>query len=827
MECEKLGKCTGKTRNNNLCNKKCLGKYCQFHEYLKDYTEEMIKNSKLCKGCSKWKYFQDKTCDFCKDRGKENREKVKENIIFCKYLDKENNQCSFKVEPKLNNGYCGKHQTYFFKEDKEKDGKNKVCLNFIRGCRNLLDKADEFSRCLICREKDRSKDKERNIVRKDKREEINKKIKIKLKNEKKLNDILICSGCKSPRNLYTFLENEKDIESELYKTCKICREKDLIRNKDEDRIQYKKEYEKSENRQNYIDTNIEKRVQITSWDNYKIIKIKDLGLHEFLSIQLIRYNELKPKYIDKIKEYYNKKKSDKEFIFNNYCKSAKDRDILFNLNKEDFYKLINDKCYYCGFFNENYFNGVDRLNSDLNYEKDNCVSCCSECNILKLDFEKDKFINMIKHILSNFGFLKEFNFNLFSDCISGDFNKYMNCAIKRNYEFNLEHEKFIIIQSMNCYLCNKPSDSKNHINGIDRVNNEAGYNYDNILACCKDCNKLKNNYSIKYIFTKFYNIANYLGYEINIDLDTYLEKVNRKITNKQQFLLNEIELNNQNSEKTEKSQNQKKIKFNNNKLNMENRKKRMIQIMGEGAYKNYVNTEKNYFRYKKSKSIELMKIYAEKLSEIKQKYPKIFSKSIIETKEQIVNKGIKKIDESNSKKEKQLDLFTFKLHDETFQKIQNLKGCINHFKKKNNKEKIEEYEEKLDNYKKENKDKVDQMNKIIEGNIPIEKELLDLNKNINDKLENKKDNNEHIEPNYCRITKNDIPLKSLIGKDNYKIYHKVESNLSYARKTNNNKKEEYYTALLNYLKTNINTSIANKTLITLNLRKLESDFIFN
>jgi hypothetical protein len=828
MECDKLRKCVGITRNNDFCNKKCTGKYCQFHEYFNDYTDEMMKNLTLCTGCSMQKYLPNGgVCNVCIERGKKAREKFRENVTLCKYIDKK--PCTFKIEPKLKNGYCGKHQTYFWKEDQEKDGVHKVCINFIRGCRNLLGKDNEFSRCVDCRDKDRPRDKVRNIVRKEKREVNNEVIKNKEVNERSLDDEMICRCGRLGLTLKDFLEDENNIESKLFETCKKCRDNDIVRNKDEERIKYKQDYEKSEKRLEYVDNNIEKRVQITSWSKYKIKKIKDLGLREFISMKNIRYDELKPKYLKKINEYYEKKKSNKEYILSNYRKSAKDRNLLFNLLEDDFYKLIENSCYYCGFLHENHFNGVDRLNSDLNYDKENCVSCCSECNFLKIDFEKDKFINMILHILTNFRFLKQFNFSIFSDCISGDFNKYIAGAIKRGYEFKLENDKFIIIQSMNCYLCNKPSDSKNHINGIDRINNKIGYIYENILPCCKDCNKLKNNYPIEYLFTKFYNIVNHYGHKIDLDLEAYLEKINKIILNKKQFLLNELEINCENSEKSHKLENSEKNNNINNKLSLKARKNKMLKVMGENAYKNYVNIEKNYYRYKKSTSSELMKIYADKLSEIKVKYPKIFSKSIVETKKEIIDKGIKKIDDDNIKKDFQEKIINFKLNNETHQKIKNLEACINHFKKKNNDDKVQEYEDKLDNYKVNNKKEIEKIDKTIKGDLLIEDISEDINENDNDNdnddelLKNHKNT---IESNYCRITKNDIPLKQLIGKENHKIYHKVESNLSYAKKTNNVKKEKYYEALLNYLKSNINTCIQNKTLNNLNLRKLENEFVY-
>jgi len=44
--------------NGNAC--RCKGPFCKFHDYMKDYTPEMITNSTLCTGCKKMKYLTHK-----------------------------------------------------------------------------------------------------------------------------------------------------------------------------------------------------------------------------------------------------------------------------------------------------------------------------------------------------------------------------------------------------------------------------------------------------------------------------------------------------------------------------------------------------------------------------------------------------------------------------------------------------------------------------------------------------------------------------------------------------------------------------------------------
>ena len=47
-------------------------------------------------------------------------------------------------------------------------------------------------------------------------------------------------------------------------------------------------------------------------------------------------------------------------------------------------------------------NGIDRVNSDLEYTKENCVPCCFDCNKLKsnrdLNEFKEKIEKVYKHL---------------------------------------------------------------------------------------------------------------------------------------------------------------------------------------------------------------------------------------------------------------------------------------------------------------------------------------------------------------------------------------------------------------------------------------------
>ena len=98
-------------------------------------------------------------------------------------------------------------------------------------------------------------------------------------------------------------------------------------------------------------------------------------------------------------------------LFRSYKQNAKYRDILFDLPKELFIEMTSSNCYYCNKapshsckalrknINGDYiYNGVDRLNCDSGYIKDNCVPCCNSCNKAKMVLTKEEFFDMIKRI---------------------------------------------------------------------------------------------------------------------------------------------------------------------------------------------------------------------------------------------------------------------------------------------------------------------------------------------------------------------------------------------------------------------------------------------
>jgi len=96
-------------------------------------------------------------------------------------------------------------------------------------------------------------------------------------------------------------------------------------------------------------------------------------------------------------------------IYLNIKKSAGARGYEFNITKDDVLKLVFLPCHYCGvspsnekksrFNNGNLmYNGLDRINNDRGYTKDNIVPCCWICNEKKKAMTKANFFAWVKRV---------------------------------------------------------------------------------------------------------------------------------------------------------------------------------------------------------------------------------------------------------------------------------------------------------------------------------------------------------------------------------------------------------------------------------------------
>lgn len=99
-------------------------------------------------------------------------------------------------------------------------------------------------------------------------------------------------------------------------------------------------------------------------------------------------------------------------IYNKYKNHCQKVNREFNVDKKLFLELIQENCYYCGSSPMNTawdkgrtfsvkYNGLDRVDSSKGYIKENVVTCCSNCNFAKQDFELSEFYVWINKVYAN------------------------------------------------------------------------------------------------------------------------------------------------------------------------------------------------------------------------------------------------------------------------------------------------------------------------------------------------------------------------------------------------------------------------------------------
>lgn len=80
------------------------------------------------------------------------------------------------------------------------------------------------------------------------------------------------------------------------------------------------------------------------------------------------------------------------YNYPNQCKRRKKK-IDFNLTLEQFANLTSQPCHYCGQLSPGKdYVGIDRVDNNQDYVVNNCVPCCSVCNMMKRSWSYTFFL---------------------------------------------------------------------------------------------------------------------------------------------------------------------------------------------------------------------------------------------------------------------------------------------------------------------------------------------------------------------------------------------------------------------------------------------------
>jgi hypothetical protein len=146
---------------------------------------------------------------------------------------------------------------------------------------------------------------------------------------------------------------------------------------------------------------------------------------------------------------------------------------------------------YLTYISENF----DRTTSNHRYFKVRCN--CGEIFSTRIDRKLDKCKKC--SLQEKKDFITEKNVNTLINYL---FKSYKKNALQRHYSFNIEFIMFKDLIFSNCYYCGsapfntaKRGNKTIKYNGIDRKNNELGYEFENCVTCCGKCNVMKNKWS--------------------------------------------------------------------------------------------------------------------------------------------------------------------------------------------------------------------------------------------------------------------------------------------------------------------------------------------
>ena len=205
-----------------------------------------------------------------------------------------------------------------------------------------------------------------------------------------------CSTCKKELAIDMFDSSFKNTDGYEH-TCKECKRKskEYYHKNKEKLLQKCAEYRQTHKEQKalqdkkYAETHKEQRQQYQK---------------EYRESHKLSNAEYQKQYRINNKERLDEYKKSPHSRYMVYQRNAKKKNRDFQLSEEEFVEISNLPCTYCGEYSDTYngepFNGIDRIDSNIGYVLDNCVSCCATCNRMKMDLGVAEWISKMQQILN-------------------------------------------------------------------------------------------------------------------------------------------------------------------------------------------------------------------------------------------------------------------------------------------------------------------------------------------------------------------------------------------------------------------------------------------
>lgn len=497
--------CKGKLKDKSNCtytvHKDSPSKrFCKRHDYLEEYTDEMLSQCKHCSDCGRWIFLGEyKTCEKCKKRGLDNREELKKKKATepdcdacidnnCKIINKGVNT------NKYGKNYCNLHNEKHTWFDELEANDKKPCNNHNRGCptEEGLEKDSELDQCEYCTNKILKKSREDDAKRKAKRN----------KAKATGNTCVYCHKIYNDPNKFIDFRGDKTTK------CENCREVQRIRDRKSRESGIKKSYPLSES------TKLKKK----QWrvNNHNLLaeyclksrakRMKELG-EEYWKRNADNQKKWRNDNPDKVNEFNKMRRTDSKYKLKYYKDRSKRSNIKWELTDEEAFEYFKLCCYFCGCDCGETGNGIDRLNNKNGYTVNNTVSCCEICNMMKGNLSEYIFIERCRYILSQNGLIDEniLCTNIYPLGTCAIYDKYRDTAKKKRFEFKLSKNQYYDLINDLCYICGNETYYRS-INGIDRLSSGEGYLTNNVKSCCGECNYLKRNYDYDIFMQKLKDI---------------------------------------------------------------------------------------------------------------------------------------------------------------------------------------------------------------------------------------------------------------------------------------------------------------------------------
>lgn len=212
-----------------------------------------------------------------------------------------------------------------------------------------------------------------------------------------------------------------------------------------------------------------------------------------------RYRERGRKYLKKAREETPLLVKRRE-----YRNGARTRGIEMLLTDDQMDAFFQGACHYCN--DASSLNGIDRVDNDVGYRMENCVTCCTMCNYAKWRYTVDQFLTQCKSIAHYQATGQLYGEWPFPPVKRVRYNQYLGNAETRGLFFGLIKSEFDSIIAGSCHYCGRKADAQ-HKNGIDRKNSSVGYLVPNCVPCCAPCNRMKKWYNREEFIAQCQKVA--------------------------------------------------------------------------------------------------------------------------------------------------------------------------------------------------------------------------------------------------------------------------------------------------------------------------------